>query len=168
MVKPENIFVHTFRWNDLISQSTATMKMLPLTLGSPLWYSQKAEDLTRKYQTIKIKNYYNWDENTLNIFSELGSYLRTMELEESQFKKSDAKVVNSIVAVLSKLEVLKCLNTNIFDAHTEWFHSGSDKLFSKPQNLPKLKSVTLQKSHWGVSKLTFTYSTTFSAFCETF
>lgn len=104
---------------------------------------------TRKYHTIKVEDSDTWNSKTLQVFyRHLGSDLRVFETEGCSFENHDAKVVNKLFASMKKLEVLRCTDADFPELYTM---KDSDHSAFKPHNLPHLKTVVLQNSHFGVS-----------------
>jgi thioester reductase-like protein len=128
------------------------MKKLPLSLEPNVaWLRvlQSTSDFIRKYHTVKIENSDEWNDSTVKVLRQHGSEMRCLELKNCMIRMNKAKVLNEMLKVSKKLEVLKLTDVDC--------DIVKDKKLDKIESvkLPKLKSVVLQDTNLAVSKIYF-------------
>lgn len=133
------------RWNEIIGQSTAIMKALPLSLsGSWLRLYQNVKNLKRKYHTIKIDSSETWNQNAYKVLSKHGKEMRRLELSGCFIEEDDFELWTRTFDTFTRLESIV-----LRDIETSWFSTDSP---IQPANLPHLKKVVMNDSDVFVSR----------------
>lgn len=96
------------RWLQIISQTPATMKQMPLLLNGNYLYDQKPPKFTRKYQSMTISDNSWWNRRLFKALSKIQNTVTELHLYDCVFYGNDLTDLLTCLPLVKTLSIVCC------------------------------------------------------------